>query len=202
MSNAGLYLYNSMELHSFLLEKFKMPTSVVEDLVDAGKRKTYQKKELFLRPFTTSSTIFFIEQGMARMFYDKDGRSITHSFVMENQFIGRSDVFLKNRKQKNTMYGLMAVENETVVHELPFSKIEACAQSSLQMNNLIRDILLHHLRNFSNRLSNLQFEDAQMRYEQLLEEQPEIILRAPLGDIASYLGISPQTLSVIRSRIR
>lgn len=95
----------------------------------------------------------------------------------------------------------MALENETHIFEFPFSKLQIWAKTSLPLNYFIQTILLHHLRNFSNRLINLQFETAQDRYEQFLKEHPEIVLRAPLGDIASYLGISPQTLSTIRSQI-
>src|SRR5699024_1184750 len=116
--------------------------------------------------------------------------------------IGRSDLFFRDKHHKNAMYGLMALESNTTIYALPFSKIQSQAQTNLEINHLIQDILIHHLINFSNRLSNIQFEDAQMRYEQLLEDRPDIILRAPLGDIASFLGISQQTLSVIRSKIQ
>ena len=53
----------------------------------------------------------------------------------------------------------------------------------------------------SKRISSLQFMTAKEKYAQLLEENPNIILRAPLGMIASYLGISQETLSRIRSDI-
>ena len=53
----------------------------------------------------------------------------------------------------------------------------------------------------SRRISSLQYMTAKEKYIQLLEENPDIILRAPLGMIASYLGISQETLSRIRSDI-
>ena len=53
----------------------------------------------------------------------------------------------------------------------------------------------------SRRISSLQYMTAKEKYIQLLEENPNIILRAPLGMIASYLGISQETLSRIRSDI-
>ena len=51
----------------------------------------------------------------------------------------------------------------------------------------------------SDRISSLQYMTAREKYEQLLKDHPDIILRAPLGTIASYLGISQETLSRIRS---
>ena len=53
----------------------------------------------------------------------------------------------------------------------------------------------------SHRISSLQYMTAKEKYIQLLEENPNIILRAPLGMIATYLGISQETLSRIRSDI-
>ncbi len=191
-----------MRLELFLENEFELPPAIVRDWIESGERKTYQKKDLLLYPFTPSRKIFFIERGLVKLFYDKDTRSVTHTFIAENQFIGRNDLILQDGKPRNIMYGIRAFEKDTVVYELPYSKIDMYARTSLEVSHLIRDILAHHLLHFSNRLSSLQFEDAQVRYEQLLEEQPEIILRAPLGDIASYLGISQQTLSVIRSRIQ
>lgn len=191
-----------MQIREYLSQNYKLPEAVLEELISVGIRKVFAKNELILRPFKRSQKIYFVEKGLLKMYYDKEVRAITHSFITENQFIARSDVFLETTTQRNRQYGLKALEDQTTVYELPFSKIKFCAKSSMEINQLIQAILLHHLRNFSNRLSNLQFENAQERYQQLLEEQPEIVLRAPLGDIASYLGISQQTLSVIRAKIK
>lgn len=190
-----------MILEEYLTDDFNLPKNLIEELIRSGKQKIFAKNELILAPFQPSREVYFIEEGLAKMFYDKDARSVTHSFVAENQFIGRSDVFLENSSKRNNQYGLMALENNTVVYQLSFSKIKSLAKTSLEMNKLIQAILLHHLRNFSNRLSNLQFENAAERYKLLMDATPEIILRASLGDIASYLGISQQTLSVIRSQV-
>jgi hypothetical protein len=55
---------------------------------------------------------------------------------------------------------------------------------------------------FSDRLYSLQFHTAQERYSTLLNDHSSILMRAPLGHIASYLGITQQTLSVIRSKTK
>lgn len=191
-----------MGLQSFLSAHYHLSPEIIEDIVEAGEQKVFSKNENILKPYQPSRKVFFVEKGLVKMYYEKDIRSITHSFIVENQFIGRSDVFLKSSAQQNIRYGLMALENDTHIYELLFSNIQSHAQTSFEINRLIQDILLYHLMGFSNRLSNLQFENAQERYEQLLLDQPDIILRAPLGDVASYLGISQQTLSVIRAKIK
>ena len=64
-----------------------------------------------------------------------------------------------------------------------------------------RYILGNLMIEMSRRISSLQYMTAKEKYIQLLEENPNIILRAPLGMIATYLGISQETLSRIRSDI-
>lgn len=191
-----------MKLDDFLFQHFGLPEEIIVDLVNSGKRKSYKKGETLLPIANLTSKVYFIEKGLTKLFYYKDGKEITHYFLAENSFITRSENFLTGEEAaEKSRYGLMALEKGTVVYEFPFQKIKSWAETSVAMNKVIQEILLTILRGFSNRLNNLQFENAQDRYERLLQNQPEIILRAPLGDIASFLGISQQTLSVIRSKI-
>lgn len=64
---------------------------------------------------------------------------------------------------------------------------------------LIRLLLIDVIDIFSERLYAMQLQSAQDRYKSLIEKHPDILLRAPLGHIASYLGITQQRLSVIRA---
>jgi hypothetical protein len=68
------------------------------------------------------------------------------------------------------------------------------------MERFVRMIFINTLKLTSDRLYSLQFQTAEDRYKFMMQEHPNIILRAPLGHIASYLGITQQTLSVIRGK--
>ena len=63
----------------------------------------------------------------------------------------------------------------------------------------MRMLLISFLKNLSDRLYAIKFQTAQERYELLLKNYPQILLRVPLGHVASFLGITQQTLSVIRA---
>lgn len=192
-----------MKLEEYLSENVHISKEIISEIIQAGKRKTFSKGELILPADNLSQKVFFIEEGLIKMFYHKDERSITHYFFKENEFITRSENFYEYlRREKKSVYGLTALEHGTTIFEFPFEVISPKSDISAEMSFLIQKILLDVLRGFSNKLNSIQFENAQERYEQLLSTQPEIILRAPLGDIASYLGISQQTLSVIRSQIK
>ena len=63
----------------------------------------------------------------------------------------------------------------------------------------MRMLLISFLKNLSDSLYTIKFQTAQERYELLLKNYPQILLRVSLGHVASFLGITQQTLSVIRA---
>ncbi|MCC2598067.1 Crp/Fnr family transcriptional regulator [Sphingobacterium sp. FBM7-1] len=185
-----------MQLIPYLKTTFGLSDDLLEHLGQVSITKSYVKKDIILDAGHYSRNIFFIEKGLVRMFYHKSGKVVTHYFFAEHTFAaGTESVFY----HKKSIYGIEALEPSTITL-IPFDAIERLASHSIAMSRLIQEILLQALIGFSSRLQSLQFETAQERYQQLMEQHPNILLRAPLGDIASYLGISQQTLSVIRAQ--
>ncbi|MFD1770994.1 Crp/Fnr family transcriptional regulator [Sphingobacterium suaedae] len=183
-----------MQLILYLQQVFGWSDDLLQHIDEASTKKVYSKKQLILPPENYSRNVYFVEQGLVRMFYYKSGKNITHYFFQEGTFAAGSESTFYHKKSR---YGIEAVEQTKVVI-VPFPIIEKLATYSIPVNQLIQTILLQSLVGFSSRLQSIQFETAQERYQKLMEQHPDILLRAPLGDIASYLGISPQTLSVIR----
>lgn len=190
-----------MKITEYLSEHYRLPQEILEDLSEFGERKIFSKNEIILPTDNLSRYVYFVEEGLIKMFYYKDGKSITHHFLPENKFITRSENFYDSNRNKS-IYGLSSLENQTVIFQIPFENIKKWTDHSVEMNKLIQQILIDILRNFSDKLNNIQFETAQERYENLLKNDPKIVLRAPLGDIASYLGISQPTLSLIRANLK
>ena len=77
--------------------------------------------------------------------------------------------------------------------------MEELCETSLTIANFSRRVLGLLMTNMERRINSLQYMTAKEKYVQLLEDNSDILLRAPLGMIASYLGISQETLSRIRS---
>jgi hypothetical protein len=89
---------------------------------------------------------------------------------------------------------------KTVKYEMPHTKTSSrFFRRSQEWKNLLRLLLINVLYSVSGKLYSIQFQTALERYKSLIESHPDILLRAPLGHVASYLGITQQTLSVIRS---
>jgi len=70
-----------------------------------------------------------------------------------------------------------------------------------EIERLVRIVYENYYIRLEERFINAQFKTAAERYQNLLQQTPHMIERVPLGYIASYLGISQETLSRIRSRI-
>ncbi len=156
--------------------------------------KEYAKGDVIFEPDTYLRYIYFIESGFTRIYYYKNKREITHYFFGPNTFgTGIESVFYK----KPSLFGFQALAPSKVCL-IPFAAIEELSNTDITVNKIIQKVLLDSLINFSNRFYKTQFETAHERYNALIEENPELFQNASLGHIASYLGISQQTLSVIR----
>ena len=139
--------------------------------------------------------VFFIEEGLIRMYYEKDGKDVTHYFFTENMFY----LYIENLFQStNYPYRLELLEN-CKIRTVEYEKLKdfVLVQNKLQV--LFFGLFIDFIKILSNRLSSIQFQSAYERYNIMMDSYRDILLRAPLGHIASYLGITQQTLSVIRA---
>lgn len=181
-----------------LIEYFKSLYQIDDELVlffeNAAVTKDYAKGEVIFEPNSYLRYIYFIEEGFTRVFYYKGEKEITHYFFGANTFCtGVESVFY----QKPSLFGFQTLAPSRITM-IPYTPLRVLADSSITINHIIEKILLDNLIQFSKRFYNSQFETAQERYESLLRENPQLLQNASLGHIASYLGVSQQTLSVIR----
>lgn len=181
-----------------LIEHFKNLYHIDVDLQEffqsISETKEYAKGEFIFEPNSYLKHIYFIESGFTRVYYYKNRKDITHYFYGEGTFsTGIESVFY----QKPSLFGFQALA-PCKITLLPFAPIRDMSNKIITMNHIIEKILLDNLIAFSKRFYNSQFETAQERYASLLQENPSLLQNATLGHIASYLGVSQQTLSVIR----
>lgn len=156
--------------------------------------KDFSKGETIFEPGSYLKYIYFVESGFTRIYYYKNKRDITHYFFGPNTFsTGIESLFYK----KPSLFGLQALAPSKICL-IPFEPIEELAKTDITINKIIQKVLMDSLISFSNRFYNSQFETAHERYTALIDDNPELFQNASLGHIASYLGISQQTLSVIR----
>lgn len=183
------------------LEHFKSLYSIDDDLMllfsQIIETKEFHKGDVIFEPGSYLKYIYFIESGLTRIFYFKNNRDITHSFFGANTFsTGIESVFY----QKQSIFGFQSLTN-CKISLIPFQPIYELSKTNIIVSQIIQKVLLGSVISYSNRFYNTQFQTALERYQLLLTENPELFQNASLGHIASYLGISQQTLSVIRGQV-
>ncbi len=158
---------------------------------------TFEKGSLLSHQNYYNKTIFFVDQGLLRMFYYENGKDITTNFYPEGKITANIDTIFKNEPSKNN---IEAIEKSVII-TCNYDKLEKLCSVSLPAANFSRYILGNLMTQMLGRIVSLQHMTAKEKYRHFLEENPDIILRTPLGMVASYLGISQETLSRIRSEI-
>ncbi len=160
-----------------------------------AKKKEYPKKSWLLNEGDTSNLLFFIERGCVRSWFNNDGDDITFQFFFEGSFVSSIESF---RKNKPSLFNLETIE-PTLLYVINRDDIAAVAENFLEsVNEYLFSRLYHYQKLFLSRIKN----NPQRRYEELIKENPEIFKRVPHHYIASYLGITPVSLSRIRNKAK
>ena len=185
----------------FLLSHIKdyYPLSPVaeKELENCFERILAQKNDHLLQEGRICQHLYFVEQGALRGYYMLEGRQITHWFGFENDFVTSFHSFIT---------GQPAVENiqlleGSVLWVISKEKLTNLFNQYHEIERLVRIAYEKYYLRLEERFVNAHFKTAAERYENLLQQTPHILERVPLGYIASYLGISQETLSRIRGRI-
>lgn len=167
---------------------------VLEDLLVPVK---YGKGERILSEGEVCTGISYIEKGLVRQYYIKNGKEVTeHLGVDHSIFMSIESLF----KEEPSHLQVEALE-PTLVYILPKAKLEAAAMRNVNIQMLYRKILEESLIQSQVHADLMRFETAPNKYKRLCEMNPQVVLRAPLTYIANYLQMTPETLSRIRSNV-
>ncbi|CCZ49399.1 MAG TPA: cyclic nucleotide-binding domain-containing protein [Mediterranea massiliensis] len=160
-------------------------------------RQDITKGEIILDEGQISHDILLVGKGMVRQFYYKNGKDVTEHFSYEGCIVMCIESLLK---QEPTRLMIEALEDGTV-YQLNYNKLMLLAETSWEVNMFYRKILEFSLITSQVKADSWRFETARERYNNLMQAQPEVIKRAPLSHIASYLLMTPETLSRVRSGV-
>ena len=144
-----------------------------------------------------SHDLIFVGKGMLRQFYYKNGKDVTEHFSYEGCIVMCIESLLK---QEPTRLIVEALEQSTLFL-FPYNTLQRLVETSPEINMFYRKILEYSLIVSQVKADSWRFETAHERYNLLLKHHPEIIKRAPLSHIASYLLMTPETLSRVRSGV-
>lgn len=165
-------------------------------LASALKLKELERGELLLNVDTVCNHVFYIENGLTRTFYYKDGRDVTDWISTEGTFACSIVSFISRQPDRR---GIEALE-KCRIYSLHYNDLENLYGKYHDIERLGRLLISMGLIQLQKRFDDLHFATARERYMQILTETPSLVQRVPLGILASFLGITQETLSRIRSQ--
>ena len=153
------------------------------------------KKNKDLQPIGhTCKTIYFIKKGVARIYYFKDGIDITESFFFENSIIARVESLFTGKPSRKA---IQILEDAEII-AINSTQLFKLYDTYPEIERLFRKIFEAAYVETVNRIEGIQFHSAEERYNALLSEAPNVLMRVPLKYVASFLGITQVSLSRIR----
>lgn len=184
-------------LRASLLALCAIDEQALEDILSRFTEEQFKKKVVVERSGNIYKKLYFIEKGLARLYYSRDGKEITGWFSKEGDFITANDSFFQ---KKPSLLNLEFLE-DSIVYTITVEEIEKLFDQYHQFERFGRILTYELLGDLSAKMYSMLFQSAEKRYQLLMTHDPEIVARAPLGDIATFLGISQETLSRIRGQM-
>ena len=153
------------------------------------------KGEIILKEGQICEDMYYIEKGLIRQFYIKKDKEVTEHLATEGGMIMCIESLFKEEPTKLQVEAL----EPSLLYALPKRKLEQVALHNVNIQILYRKILEESLIFSQVHADLVRFESAQDRYLRLCKLMPQVVLRAPLVYIASYLQMTPETLSRVRA---
>ena len=183
-----------------IFEHFENFIKLSEDLKSELKKRikpvTFKKGELVLDANNVCTKSYFIIKGILRTYFFKDGKEISEYFSSKDEWVNSPRSFMQ---RKTDMYYIDAIEN-TEAYYIHVNDLVFLFDNFPEMERYARLSMGSVFGHFMDRITSMRFTTAKERYFHFQQTYSHIYSRIPLGMIASYLGITQETLSRIRSK--
>lgn len=159
-------------------------------------KKEFPAKHILLKEGKIAKKLYFIENGSIRLWFNDNGKEISFQFFFEGDIVSSIESLKTNTP---SLHSIETME-KTIAYEISKKNFFLLIKKDNYVRDLFEQIMADRLI-FYQRLFLSRIKDKpQKRYEDLLINHPEIIQRVPLHYISSFLGLTPVSLSRIRSR--
>ncbi len=189
---------NNSRLTTYLTSNVGVDIAEIEKLLSHCNLKQYKKGEFLLMQGHKCKYSFFVESGLLRQYsIDEKGKEHIIQFAPENWFMSdRESVYF----DQPSSYFMQALEDTVtfLFDDTLFLRLGQTDPAFLEFNNRL---LHNHIRHLQRRITQLQSATAEERYLDFIRMYPDLLLRVPQTYIASYLGITPESLSRVRKEL-
>ncbi|MEP7127862.1 MAG: Crp/Fnr family transcriptional regulator [Chitinophagales bacterium] len=184
-------------LKKFLAGYVNLSSAEMDSIVSKFKEKTVKKNEYLLREEQVCKDLIFVEEGCLRLYYVADGVEVSVWFSFKHSSAIEISSFLSG---KPTNYFLQAIEDSEILF-LPKTELNKLYHSQPKVQEMMRLFLEDVVLNLIDRFTALQRDAAEKRYKNLLKK-PAYLQKVPQKYLASFIGVTPTSLSRIRRKIK
>lgn len=181
-----------------LTSQIDLTEEQIEQLKNHITTKEFHRGDLILEAGDLSSDVYFVEKGVIRSYtIDENGKEHVIQFGTENWLVSDRNSYLCKKEAK---FFIQAIEDSTIIiiNEELSQFIQSLNPKYLESQVLL---LQNHVRHLQDRITSLLSSTAKTRYLDFIKLYPNITARVPQWMIASYLGITPESLSRVRKDI-
>lgn len=167
----------------------------VNELARIIEKREYNKEHIFFKQGQINRHFYYVQSGMIRQFYYKKGKDVTEHFSHE----GDMAVNIESLYHNKPSHLFMETIEESVIYFILFCELEKLCRQYPDISLLYERIIEKLLVISQSKADSWRFETAHERYERFRKDFPEVVKRAPVGYIASYLLMTFESLSRVRS---
>lgn len=168
-----------------------------EQIKQMGHQRTFEAGEDLLREGDVAKQLYFVDRGAVRLWHNDDGRDITVQFFFEGQAVSSFESFYL---VKPSLFAVTAMERTTVT-VVDGKLLRHTIEAEPKLMAAFTDYVCHRFIDYTQYFLNRIEDSPELRYQSLLASDPELVNRVSKFELASYLGITPVSLSRIRSRL-
>ncbi|NLU94863.1 Crp/Fnr family transcriptional regulator [Chitinophaga sp. Ak27] len=169
-----------------------------EDIASKITFTSFKKKEQILREGEICNYLYFVEHGLLRAYYLKDGEEISSLFMEEGDFVISVLSFYKRQASHEFIVAL----EDCQLCGFHYDDLNYLYRKHVEFNLIGRILTEAYFCLAEERLIGMRKSNAEERFRFLLDKKTDLIARIPGKDLATYLGVTPETLSRMRSAIR
>lgn len=186
-----------MRIKEVLKSQYNLSEKDSDLLISHMELVTYSKKEVIQKANMMDYYIYFVESGLVRSFISRDGREVTLWIISEGETPVSSSKLTKYSISKITVDAV----TDCVLWRISRSKLDSLSKESLIFANFVREMAENIISETEIFWADYYGARKKEQYKCLMKQYPELLQRVTLAEVASYLDVTPQSLSRIRREI-
>jgi CRP-like cAMP-binding protein len=184
-------------LREALMLRANMTDEDMMQVFEKATFKEYNKGDLIISEGKVENYLYFVVEGMARTFFYKEEKETSLDFFFAGGFFSSYESFLERKPSRLNIEALTPL----ITMRMNYNALQELYVKNPKLQQIGRIITEELFRRLSERVQDLLSLSASERYQKLLEAQPEYVQHIPLKYLASYLNVTPESLSRIRKGV-